>query len=67
MTDKEVYQLDRQCPQTEFLGIRCYKPLALALRLKAGQDNVDVSRLIRRLILQGLAAEGIKVPGFPLP
>ena len=67
MNNNELYQLDRQCPQTEFVGLRCYKPLALALRMKAGQENVDVSRLIRRLILQGLAAEGIKVPGFPNP
>jgi len=67
MTDKEIYRLDRQCPQTEFVGLRCYKPLLLALRMKAGNENVDVSRLIRRLLLQGLAAEGIQVPGFPNP
>lgn len=63
----DFYKRDRMVPHTEFLGFRCYKPLAVALKSRAMTEKSDTSALIRRLLCTALAAEGVDVVGLPKP
>jgi hypothetical protein len=57
----EFYHRDRLRHQTDFLGFRCPKPLAVGLRSRALAEQVDVSALIRRLLTKAAHEEGIPI------